>query len=80
MVYWSVGYSCTCPLLSLAVYSAVGPLSPVKGQKEQVTKYFISQVKHAHPSAEKSETDHSDECAIRLIKSLLAVQDVHGGK
>lgn len=39
----------TCLLYSAAVYSAVGSLPPVEGQKQQVTKYFISQVKHASP-------------------------------
>lgn len=29
-----------------AVYSAVGSLPLVEGQKQQITKYFISQVKH----------------------------------
>lgn len=40
----------TCLLTrSAAVYSAAATPPPVEGQKQQVTKYFISLVKHAFP-------------------------------
>lgn len=78
----------TCPLCGRAVYSAGTPLSPVEGQKNEVTKYFISQVKHTSPISLKRrrdthtqrETDHSDKCAISLIDSFLVVSGIHRRK
>lgn len=60
----------TCPLCSCAVYSAGRPLSPVEGQKKEVTKYFISQVKHTslHQSKER-ERETEKQITVTNVQS-----------
>lgn len=79
-IVWSRFWG-TCPVHVPVLFTQLWALLlsvPSLRVKEQVAKYFISQVKHASPlqlkknKTKKKQITVSDGCAIRLINSLLA--------